>query len=175
MADDSITYGPAQERHTHTPINFQSTKEGNFGQYIGFNPLSVIQALPLLFQNPSSIVDLYKRGVINVDPSKEGNDVNKTLQHEAVHAAQAQSPVSDQIAQVARKTPGYKNMLGAIQKVVGKQDYPEDETIAYAAENDPIYHLPQDVRNSYVGQLVDQLMKIDPSTAKTYQALAAGK
>lgn len=175
MADDSTTYGPAQERHTHTPIHFINSGS-DMGGYIGANPLSIIQALPLLLQNPSSLKDILSKGTINVNPTIKDNDVNSTLRHEAIHATQAQSPVADKMAELVQKIPGFATIAGAVNKYTGGDTkYLPDETMAYAGENDPRVNIPQDVRNSYVGQLVDQLMKIDPSTAKTYQALAAGK
>ena len=170
LADDSITYGPAQSRRSRTPIKFD-TSESNAGKFTPpGEPTStferILSVLPVLknFVNPT--------GQITINPNN-ANDPEQTIRHESVHALLSNANESGQLDQLNAQNPFY-------QKIVNSLTSPISASPAGTSQEIPAYALSGEgskvgmdapATQGYINNLIKQFSKLDPKTAKALGAM----
>lgn len=146
---DGTTYGPAQARISHSPIQFtEDMPASRQGEYFP------------------------KTDTIKVNPNSAGYPVHQVLKHEQIHAILSKLP-SEGIPQTT-SAPGYADIAQRVQGNV--QGNPGDEVPAYMGQS-PVpgmYGISPEQRNAYIGGLQQQLEKLDPGIAAKFARLTKG-
>jgi hypothetical protein len=159
----NVTYGPAETRIGHFPIDFGDAPSNDEG--ITYPTTSLKEALVNYFTNrPTS------GPIIHVNPS---SDTPTTIHHETVHAL-LDSIGSNKLAQLNQNNPAYTQALSKQLNVpVSSSDTLSDETPAYVFSNDPMLHdkdaagpiIQPNWLDSYENKLLQQLHALNPDIA----------
>lgn len=160
--------GISQERRTRTPVIPTKLPSGEGGYFTDAPSYTV----PSLLTNPTTISpSIFGSGAIYIDPNSDDTiPLGTTIRHEAVHQILA-SKFPDTARKAAINSKGYAELAQQIKQSRGGQM--PDEVPAYAIAPDPSLGLPESIRNSYVGDLINRLSKLDPKAVLNLQKLAA--
>lgn len=148
--DPSTSYGPAQSRYTHTPINFvNSGAPTQAGEYTGSGGVGQITINP------------------NVAANKGG--VGTVIKHESIHALLDRLPDATQQS-LAQAQPGYQAVANTLSPIVsGHMPY---EVPAYMGSSKQGYlGLPQTTQDQYTQALADHLNRNYPDIGKIFQQI----
>ena len=177
MPDDKLTskeiqalvtsYGPAQSRHTRSPVRFKDLGADQEGQYDSPSP---IEAIKILLSNPG-ILGSASKGLITLNPDAKDFDLENTSKHEQMHALMDQVPSKWYQAQgtagrdLATSIPGYQQI--AEQLALRRAGNMPDEVSAYANTNNPSQTgIPQNWMDEYTDKLKSTMATNFPQLAQ---------
>lgn len=175
-SDPTTTYGPADERITHTPIVFGKILGRNYSGAYNPDGISPLDFLTLL-RNPSQIPDAIKSGVLDVDPNKPY--VSNTIHHEAIHqvlmkqlAGQVGLPA---VRSAITSLPDFPEMSNAVSVFYGKgQGNMADEVPAMILSRDEglIQNKGNDWIDSKIQEIHGAINKLNPAMAAQVMRLS---
>jgi hypothetical protein len=183
MPDDKLTskeiqalvtsYGPAQSRHTKTPVRFADLGKDQEGQYDPPSPGAIIK---ILLSNPAILKEAGK-GVITLNPNAQDFDLEKVSKHEQMHANMNEIPSKWYQAsgtggrELAQSIPGYQQI--AEQLALRRGGEMPNEVPAYAATNNPDQTgIPQNWMDEYTDKLKNVISKNFPQLAQMIGVLS---
>lgn len=156
---------PPIETITGTPIVNDPALKNFGGKFVAPTIVDkILSYLPLL--NHSN------KGSIHVNPANV-NDVGAAVNHEAVHSLLNELNQSGKLDELNKANPSYAALAAKFPSFTGE---PNQEVPAYAASGETnSLNIPQGMVSPYTNTLIEQLMKLDPSLAGKYKALAGVK
>ena len=161
------SYGPAQSRHTRTPVRFTDMGPGQQGEYDPPSPLALVK---ILLSNPG-IISQAGKGIITLNPNAKDFDLNTVSRHEQMHANMNQIPSKwyqgegSGGQELAQSVPGYQQI--AEQLAIRRGGEMPNEVPAYAVTNNPDQTgIPQNWMDEYQDKLKSTMAKNFPALAK---------
>jgi hypothetical protein len=155
VQDGATSYGPAQTRLTHTPINFTT------------NTNDMVRPEDIGEYNPNT-----DRMMVNPII----NDPSETVRHESIHAVLNRIN-AQQEAKIAQSAPNFESIANSIYKIANNNSAfktsAAQEVPAYmgAAGYSQFKGVSDEQHDVYLRSVRDQLMRINPEAGATFQRL----
>ena len=169
MADkDNTTFGPAQSRYGHFPINFRRLPPGQQGEMQA--PISLESHPPIqnllssLFSNPSQLTQ--KTPQLNIDPYQ--GDLASTIRHEAIHGLLDHLGLAGR--QAASNQPTFPDVAQAIWQN-RRAGNTSQEAGAYLGSNDPNFQIDPHLKSAFMSGYLNVLSGLDKKTADTIRSM----
>lgn len=158
--DSGISYGPAQERVTKTPISFEDFPPGQYGGYSATTPL---EDFPSLFQS-GDLSNGIKAGILRI--AKGDPNQSNTIKHEAIHQVLMKQFAGQYgLGAVHQATAADPDLTSAVSKI-GSGNM-ADEVPAYVLSGDPRLQTPalHNIIQTYSKKTIANLQKLNPQLA----------
>ena len=169
MADkDNTTFGPAQSRYGHFPINFRRLPPGQQGEMQA--PISLESHPPIqnlissLFSNPSQLTQ--KTPQLNIDPYQ--GDLASTIRHEAIHGLLYHLGLAG--IQAASNQPNFPDVVQAIWQN-RRAGNTSQEAPAYTLSDDPNFQIDPHLKMAFNSGFLNVLGGLDKKTAAIVQSM----